>query len=142
MTTENRNKKIDCFRDVIAFHRKFQVPTESSPITLTGEELEFRAKFMQEELDEFKKSSDEMDLIEAIDAICDLLYVAYGTLDFMGISPEQFEEHWNAVQDCNLNKIMVESAEESKRGYKFDIKKPKNWVSPNAKHETILKKYL
>jgi predicted HAD superfamily Cof-like phosphohydrolase len=128
------------YQDVEDFHTKYQVPISDKLILLAPDELAFRIKFMQEELDEFVKANEEGNLEEAIDALIDLVYVAHGTASFMGIRTEQWQEHWDEVQNANLKKIMVESAADSKRGYKFDIKKPTGWEKPN--HAPIIEKYL
>lgn len=128
------------YQDVEDFHTKFQVPVSQELKLLNKEELEFRVKFLQEELDEFVKANKEGDLEEAIDALIDLVYVAHGTASWMGIRTEQWKEHWDEVQGCNLQKIMVENENESKRGFKYDIKKPDGWKKPN--HQPIIEKYL
>lgn len=128
------------FQDVLDFHTKYQVPLAKKLTLLSGDELEFRIKFLQEELDEFVKAHEEGNLEDAIDALIDLAYVTFGAAQFMGIRTEQWQEHWDAVQNANMQKEMVESADDSKRGYKFDIKKPASWVPPA--HGPIIEKYL
>lgn len=128
------------YQDVKDFHTKYQVPLADNVTLLAGDELAFRVKFMQEELDEFVKAHEEANINDAIDALIDLVYVVHGTAQFMGISTEQWQEHWDVVQNANMQKIMVENASESKRGYKFDIKKPAGWVAPD--HGPIVAKYL
>lgn len=127
------------FQDVLDFHTKYQVPLAEKLTLLSGDELEFRVKFLQEELDEFKKAHEEGNLADAIDALIDLAYVTFGAAQFMGIKTEQWQEHWDIVQHANMQKIMVENASESKRGYKFDIKKPAGWTPPD--HTPIIEKY-
>lgn len=128
------------YKDVFDFHLKYQIPLAPKPQLLTGDEYEFRVKFLKEELNEFIKAHEENNLEDAIDALVDLAYVTFGAAQFMGISTEQWMEHWNEVQSKNMQKIMVESADDSKRGYKFDIKKPAGWQPPQ--HGPILEKYL
>lgn len=127
------------FQDVLDFHTKYQVPLAAKPQLLTGDEYDFRIKFIKEELAELIKAHEENDLEGAIDALVDIVYVTYGAAQFMGISTQQWREHWDEVQRANMEKVMVESADDSKRGYKFDIKKPSSWVGPN--HTPIIQKY-
>lgn len=127
------------YQDVLDFHEKYQVPRNKTVALLEGDELAFRVKFMQEELDEFVKAHEDGNLADAIDALVDLVYVVHGSAQFMGISTKQWQAHWDVVQNANMQKIMVESASESKRGYKFDIKKPHLWQPPN--HGPIIEKY-
>jgi predicted HAD superfamily Cof-like phosphohydrolase len=127
------------YQDVMDFHIKYQVPLKSTPQLLSGDEKVFRINFLKEELKEFEKAHEEGNLEDAIDALIDLAYVTFGAAQFMGISTDQWLEHWNEVQRANMEKVMVESADDSKRGYKFDIKKPASWVGPN--HTPIIEKY-
>jgi predicted HAD superfamily Cof-like phosphohydrolase len=62
--------------------------------------VDFRAKFLQEELDEFISSDEQDDLEGAVDALVDLVYVAYGTALLLGISPEAWQELFDDVQLC------------------------------------------
>lgn len=128
------------YQDVLDFHVKYQIPLAEKPTLLSGDALKFRIGFIQEELAELIKASEENDMEEVVDALIDLLYVSHGMLQFMGISPEQFQEHWDEVQNCNMKKVLVESAEDSKRGFKFDVKKPAGWQGPS--HQPIIDKYL
>lgn len=127
------------FQDVQQFHAKFQVPLAGDTTLLEGEVLEFRSKFLQEELDEFVKAHDEGNLDDAIDALIDLAVVLYGTAQFMGISSDQWAEHWNEVHRRNMEKERCTDASQSKRGTSLDIRKPAGWVKPT--HTPIVEKY-
>lgn len=127
------------YNDVLDFHKKFEVPLAPYTKLLEGEALEFRLKFLQEELDEFKKAHDEGNLEDAIDALIDLQYVLHGTAQMMGITPEQWSEHWDVVQNANMSKVRASHAGESKRGTSLDVVKPSGWVAPN--HTPIIDKY-
>lgn len=121
------------YQDVADFHEKFGVPVAQEPTLLKGEALEFRKKFLQEELDEFIKAHEENDLEGAVDAMIDLVYVAMGTADFMGIGNERWQACWNEVQRANMTKVRAQSESDSKRGTSLDVVKPAGWVGPNFK---------
>lgn len=127
------------FSDVAAFHDKYEVPTQTEVALLPDDVAQFRGKFIQEELDEFFKASSEGNLVEAIDALIDIVYVALGTADLMGLSEEQWEAHWAEVQRANMEKVRVASAADSKRGHSFDVKKPAGWKAPD--HVKILEQF-
>ena len=79
----------DVYADVVAFHRKFgladeTVPFEPGPRVIPDGYLEFRRKFMQEELDEFIEGMREGNHAKMFDALLDLTYVAAGTALGMG----------------------------------------------------------
>lgn len=113
------------------FHRKFGVPVGEKPRLLTGDDLEFRVKFMQEELDEYVIAHLDGDMVKAFDSLVDLEYVLLGTSLWHG-----FPHHrgFLAVHDANMKKMRAESAENSKassgRGHAFDVIKPPGWVPP------------
>jgi NTP pyrophosphatase (non-canonical NTP hydrolase) len=72
------------------------------------QDVELRVSLIEEEANEFVDAVDEKDVIEAIDALCDLLYVTYGTADVFDISldgsadaamPVAVVENWDAIWD-------------------------------------------
>lgn len=125
---------------VYEFNEKFGLPLGDADIISTDvEACSYRAKFMQEELDEFVIAMHEGDRVKAFDALLDLTYVVFGTALFMGVSKEQFKAGFDAVHKANMSKIRTERVEDSKRGSTFDVVKPKGWVPPEAALEEILK---
>lgn len=92
--------------------------------------LDFRVKFLQEELDELKtaKSADDV-----VDALIDLCVVAIGTLDVMQMNPY---EAWNRVHAANMNKeVGIKASRPNPLGLP-DLIKPtmdthgRDWVAP------------
>lgn len=78
------------FIDVHEFHKKFELPGgygTYSPGPMPTEQLDFRVKFLLEELFEFERALGRRDLVKLVDSILDLTYVAFGTLLFAGIDP-------------------------------------------------------
>ena len=114
-------------QDIAAFHEKFGLGYNGSPREIDENLASFRAKFMQEELDEYKLAYTEGDLEKQFDALIDLVYVALGTAYLQGFP---FQAGWRRVQAANMAKVRAKSADESKRGSAFDIVKPKGWMPP------------
>ena len=133
--------QVSGFQDVQNFHNKFEVPLASKPQLLEGEQYNFRLEFMREELNEFVDSHYHGNLPVAFDSLIDLVYVAYGTAQMMGCTPDMWQEMWNAVQEANMSKVRATSAEQSKRGTSLDVIKPAGWTSPDAKHIEIIERY-
>lgn len=129
------------YQDVQNFHDKFAVPLAAVPTLLDGEAYNFRLKFMQEELQEFVQGHFDNDLELALDSLVDLVYVAYGTAQMMGVPPAMWQELWNAVQEANMSKVRASSAADSKRGTSLDVVKPAGWQGPGAKHQEIIARY-
>lgn len=114
--------------DVLAFHQKFGVPMAAEPSFLGPEAFDFRLKFMQEELDEFRDSHAAGDMPGAADALVDLAYVLHGTALMMGLPWPML---WDEVQRANMAKVRATSADQSKRGTALDIVKPAGWTAPD-----------
>lgn len=125
--------------NVHEFHKKFGLPLgEDDQLTDNLDVIIFRLKFLKEELDELEEALGESDRVKAFDALLDLAYVTYGTALFMGIDSIQWAEGMRAVHNCNMAKVRVAKAEDSKRGSAFDVKKPEGWVGPEARLAEIL----
>jgi len=125
--------------NVHEFHEKFGLPLgEDDQLTDNLDVIIFRLKFLKEELDELEEALGESDRVKAFDALLDLVYVAYGTALFMGIDSAQWTAGMRAVHNCNMAKVRVAKAEDSKRGSAFDVKKPEGWVGPEARLAEIL----
>lgn len=86
--------------------------------------LEFRIKFLQEELDEMKNATQAEDVV---DALIDLAVVAIGTLDSYGVDSY---EAWNRVHAANMAKqVGVKASRPNKLGLP-DLIKPSGWQAP------------
>lgn len=122
-------------RDVLEFHKKFEIPVEKYPAFPTKELLEFRMKFMKEEVQEFEDAVNANDLVKAFDAIIDMVYVALGTAVIMNVP---FSKGWDIVHSANMTKMRARHSGESKRGSKFDVIKPPNWIPPDIMLHSVL----
>ena len=118
------------FNDVEQFIEKYEVPCFKKPGFLDSTTFKFRIDFLEEELNEFKESCSQSDLIGMSDALIDLVYVAMGTAKMMGLPWEQL---WDEVHSCNMNKIKVINILDSKRKSAIDVIKPEGWKSPDIK---------
>lgn len=137
----------DPMKDIIDFHEKFDLAYVGPPRVLTRELFEFRLGFMQEELDEWAKSTErglseversgspdlfhyESQLEKQLDALVDLQYVLLGTAYLQGLSPV-FPDAWASVHKANMAKVRAQSIQDSKRGSLFDVVKPVGWEPPD-----------
>jgi len=129
MTTNN-------FADVGAFHEKFGLPNTQAlgagPINYVNLEgmLEFRKNFLQEEFDEFVEGLEEQDMGKMADALIDLVYIAMGTAQMLGLP---WDELWDDVQAANMRKVRAApDGSNSKRSSSLDVVKPAGWVGPDT----------
>jgi dCMP deaminase len=123
----------DLFKDVGAFHAKFKLAhygDGAAPSLLDHDVLQFRFKFMEEELLEFEEASIDKDLNKAADALADLVYVALGTAHLMGLP---FGAVWREVQRANMTKVRASGANDplSTRNHALDVVKPPGFMAPD-----------
>lgn len=86
--------------------------------------LEFRIKFLEEEMKELKDAESAEDVV---DALIDLCVVAIGTLDLFNVNAYKA---WDVVHDANMSKqIGVKESRPNPLGLP-DLIKPKGWKAP------------
>lgn len=107
-------------RDVADFHRV--VVGIPDPATPAVRRPELRAALIEEEARETVEAIRAGDLVEAIDGMCDLLCVVYGTAAEFGIDLAPF---WDEVHRTNMAKAGGPLREDGKR------LKPPGWTPPN-----------
>lgn len=121
------------FTDVGRFHEKFGLDNTTfrdvGPREWDKDLMEFRLKFLREELDEFIEGKNEQDVVKMFDALLDLVYVAMGTAHLLGLP---WEAGWSLVQQANMAKVRAAAdGSDSKRGSAFDVVKPEGWEPPD-----------
>lgn len=90
--------------------------------------LNFRADFLQEELDETKRAIMAGDPEEIVDGLIDLCVVAIGTLDAFGVDSYKA---WDEVLKANMAKqVGVKESRPNPLGMP-DLIKPEGWKAPN-----------
>lgn len=124
----------DWVQDIKAMHDKFGV----NPVVRNMDKeklyafLEFRVKFLQEELDEIKKAQAPDDVV---DGLIDLCVVAIGTLNAFDIDSY---EAWNRVHSANMAKqVGIKASRPNPLGLP-DLIKPEGWTSPTHDDNTGL----
>ena len=129
---------INWVADISDMHRKFGV--KDALATFDKEKfrafLDFRIKFLQEELDEMNKAITEYDAgtisgtkaaDDTVDALIDLCVVAIGTLDAFNVN--SFEA-WNRVHEKNMEKqVGIKESRPNPLGLP-DLIKPEGWEPP------------
>src|SRR3990167_1809648 len=89
--------------------------------------LDFRVKFIEEELSELKSAIEQRDKSEVVDAIIDIIVVAIGTLHLFDV---EIHKAWDEVLKTNLMKKVGEK-DTRKNNFGFpDLIKPEGWISP------------
>jgi len=90
--------------------------------------LEFRIKFIREELMETEAAFTHYDSEEIVDGLIDICVVAIGTLDAFGVDAYKA---WDEVLKANLSKeIGVKESRPNPLGLP-DLVKPEGWEAPS-----------
>ena len=126
--------------DISEFHERFHLNYTGRPRHLPPNILTVRATFMAEELGEYFGLNDaaskdhqamlmalyqQPPLVDQLDALVDLVYVALGTSYLHGFD---FREAWSRVHKANMNKVRALRDDDSKRGSVYDVVKPSGWL--------------
>lgn len=150
--------------DVGLFHAKFGLDNTTldgeGPREVDRELLEFRIRFLFEEVMEFAKAAgydvtidppltsdglgelrmlrftDKMDHAKMFDALIDEAYVVHGAAHLLGYP---WQEGWRRVQAANMAKERATRADQSERGGTWDVIKPPGWRAPDI--ESLLQSY-
>ncbi len=123
----------DWVQDINKMHEKYGVRPVVEKMTRLDLRtfLNFRVKFLNEELDETKLAANNagyIDAEEVVDGLIDLCVVAIGTLDAFGIDANKA---WDAVLEANMNKeVGIKETRPNPLGLP-DLIKPEGWVAPS-----------
>ena len=90
------------FNKVGIFMKTFGQEVKSKPSFSTDKINKLRIDLIKEELDELKEAMDNNDLLEAADALTDILYVTYGAGHAFGID---LDKCFDEVQNSNMSKL-------------------------------------
>lgn len=121
------------FDDTDAFQKFYGLKEEDTMAGfISDDKMQMKFGHIQEEFDELKRAYAEGNLVEAGDAIIDLIYVASGLGNLMNLPMNAL---WRDVQNSNMvGKERVTSLNNAtKRGTTFDVRKTKEWIGPRGK---------
>ena len=125
----------DLIHDIAEMHAKYGVNEKVRSLSNDHlrKFLEFRYRFLQEEMTELRDSIDKNDADGIVDAIIDLLVVGIGTLDAFDVDTQTA---WDRVLVANLNKsVGVKATRPNELGLP-DLIKNEGWVAP-VHHDNI-----
>jgi hypothetical protein len=105
--------------DILHFHNALNIPIGDSPAI---RRRKLRATLISEEALETCDAIATGNMIEAIDGMCDLLVVTYGTAVEFGIDIEPF---WDEVHRSNMAKMGGPVRADGK------VLKPPGWTPPD-----------
>jgi hypothetical protein len=122
----------DWVQDINDMHAKFGVHNwmydNQGETEKLNKFLEFRLKFLQEELGETIKAFEGQDPEEIVDGLIDLCVVAIGTMDAFGVDAHKA---WDEVHNANMAKEPgIKESRPNPLGLP-DLIKPEGWTGPS-----------
>jgi predicted HAD superfamily Cof-like phosphohydrolase len=104
------------------FHQAMSVPVQDTPAMYTPERGALRVALIREEASEFAEAVQTGNMVECIDALCDLAYVVYGAALELGVVLDPF---FREVHRANMDKAGGPVRDDGK------ILKPEGWQPPD-----------
>ena len=89
--------------EVEKFNQLFGKLNNKIPTIPEKMERDFIYNFILEELDEYKAAAEKGDIVEVLDAFCDIMYVLSAGIMAFGLK-DKFLAAYNEVQESNLSK--------------------------------------
>ena len=121
-------KDIHDMHDKYGVHEWMALREMNNERELLQQFLDFRIKFLKEELDETSKAVQDKDPEEIVDGLIDLCVVAIGTLDAFGIDAHKA---WDEIHNANMSKEPgVKESRPNPLGLP-DLIKPEGWKGPS-----------
>ena len=124
----------DAYQLVKQFQQIAQQPVSCEPKKLDLDRVRIRAKWMQEELDEFCTADS---IYSQADALTDLLYYLMGAFVEMGIEPSCL---FRVVHSANMRKLQNQSAVIKDADGK--VLKPEMWEHPDSEIEHVINRHV
>ena len=112
-------------QDIRKMHEHYGFSLEHADEDKLEAFLDFRIKFLQEELTEMQTAQTADDVV---DALIDLCVVAIGTLDLLQVDSQQA---WDRVLRANMLKKVGVKPTRQQDGSMPDLVKPLGWRAPN-----------
>jgi len=108
-----RKNSVPFIDEVEEFNALMGKPNNYEPTVPERKEWEFVYNFIIEELEEYKEACERGDIIEILDALCDITYVATGNGTMLHGLKDKIWPAYQEVQASNLSKA-CQTEEEAK----------------------------
>jgi len=90
--------------EVELFNATFGKPNNYTPVIPERKEWEFVYNVILEELEEYKEACEKGDIVEVLDALCDITYVSLGNGVMLHGLKDKFNDAYAEVQASNMSK--------------------------------------
>ena len=115
--------------EVEEFNATFGKPNNYEPTIPEEKEWKFVYDFILEELEEYKKACEEGNIVEVLDALCDIAYVSIGNGTMLHGLKDKILPAYEEVQASNMSKSCATQEEAVRTAEKRAIeqKEPCHW---------------
>ena len=90
--------------EVETFNRTFNKPNNYEPTIPEKKEWQFVYDFVLEELEEYRQACENGDIVEVLDALCDIAYVSLGNGTMLHGLKDKIWPAYLEVQGSNMSK--------------------------------------
>ena len=97
--------------EVEIFNRTFNKPNNYEPTIPEKKEWMFVYDFILEELEEYKHACETGDIVEILDALCDIAYVSIGNGAMLHGLKDKLWDAYQEVQASNMSKACISEEE-------------------------------
>ena len=96
--------KVPFIDEVEIFNKTFGKPNNYEPTIPERKEWEFVYNFILEELEEYREACERGDIVEVLDALCDIAYVSLGNGTMLHGLKDKIWPAYGEVQASNMSK--------------------------------------
>ena len=108
----NNVSQVPFVDEVEIFNRTFGKPNNYEPTIPEKKEWQFVYDFILEELEEYKEACETGNIVEILDALCDIAYVSIGNGTMLHGLKDKIRPAYQEVQASNMSKA-CETEEEA-----------------------------
>jgi predicted HAD superfamily Cof-like phosphohydrolase len=102
---------VDFVNEVEEFNRTFGKPNNYEPTIPEKKEWQFVYDFILEELEEYRHACENGDIVEILDALCDIAYVSLGNGTMLHGLKDKIWPAYQEVQESNMSKSCLTEEE-------------------------------
>ena len=104
-------KYVPFVSEVEQFNETFGKPNNYAPTIPDKKEWEFVYNFILEELEEYREACENGDIVEVLDALCDIAYVSLGNGTMLHGLKDKIWPAYLEVQGSNMSKACITEEE-------------------------------
>ena len=108
---KGRSEYVPFVSEVEQFNETFGKPNNYEPTIPEEKEWKFVYDFISEELEEYREACERGDIVEVLDALCDIAYVSVGNGTMLHGLKDKIWPAYQEVQASNLSKACTTEEE-------------------------------